>query len=201
MKVRHHHKNHDVEALCKKALAIVNAGPPPSVLIKPPPTGTNPLERAAAMYYQKIRPNYLAGYFHPGQRQFIFRCFYVPVFCKTAIEFYVKREGKPRYWLAQHGTYVLACSSTLVSRAILEIKNSGMRLQIWRSRFIFEAAGTLLFLFFIPAVWQGETKCSSFFLKSYGMAVKRRRNLEIKTTFTRGLSTPHSLSRHSLYKC
>ena len=49
--------------------------------------------------------------------------------------------------------------------------NLGMKLQIWRSRFIFEAAGTLLFLFFILAVWQGQTKCSSFFLKSYGMAV------------------------------
>src|SRR5205085_2123787 len=45
--------------------------------------------------------------------------------------------------------------STPVSRANLGTKKSGMKLQICRSRFNFEGAGTLLFLFFIPAVWQG----------------------------------------------
>jgi hypothetical protein len=33
-------------------------------------------------------------------------------------------------------------------------------------------AGMFLLYFFIPAVWQGYTKHSSFFSKSYGMAVK-----------------------------
>src|SRR5579859_457770 len=46
-----------------------------------------------------------------------------------------------------------------------------MKLQICRSRFSLAAAGMVLLCFFIPTVWQGYTKHSSFF-KTYGMAVK-----------------------------
>jgi hypothetical protein len=63
---------------------------------------------------------------------------------------------------------VLAFSVTLVARAILETRNSGIRLQICRSRFSFEPAGTWLLYFFIPAVWQGYTKHSSFFQNPVG---------------------------------
>ena len=40
-----------------------------------------------------------------------------------------------------------------------------MKLQICRSRFSLEPAGTLRLCFFIPAVWQGYTERSSFFFK------------------------------------
>ena len=50
-----------------------------------------------------------------------------------------------------------------VSRANLGTRKSGMKLHICRSRFRLEGAGTGLFFFFIPAVWQGQTFSSSFF--------------------------------------
>ena len=47
-----------------------------------------------------------------------------------------------------------------------------MKLPICRTRFSLHAAGTFLFLIFIPAVWQDQTIRSSFFLNSYETAVK-----------------------------
>jgi sugar lactone lactonase YvrE len=46
-------------------------------------------------------------------------------------------------------------------------------LPICRSRFSFETAGMILFLFFIPAVWQGQTNHPSNFSKSCVMAVEK----------------------------
>src|ERR1035438_567964 len=69
-------------------------------------------------------------------------------------------------WL--HGVKVLAFSVTLVVRAILATRNSGIRLQICRNRFNLEPAGMLLLYFFIPAVWQGYAKHSSFFQNPVG---------------------------------
>ena len=51
--------------------------------------------------------------------------------------------------------------STLVSRGILDTRNSGTKLQIRINRFIFKTAGMLLFSF-IPAVWQVYSKHSCF---------------------------------------
>jgi hypothetical protein len=43
-----------------------------------------------------------------------------------------------------------------------------MKLQICRSKFTFAAAGMCLLYFFIPAVWQGYAKHSSFFQNPIG---------------------------------
>jgi hypothetical protein len=72
-----------------------------------------------------------------------------------------KEYRKATTWL--QGVKVLAFAVTLVVRAIWETRNSGIRLQICRSRFSFEPAGMRLWYFFIHAVWQGYAKHSSFF--------------------------------------
>jgi hypothetical protein len=56
-----------------------------------------------------------------------------------------------------------ALSWTPGTRANWGVRKSGMKLQICRSWFSFEAAGMVAFLFFIPAVWQHQTNHSSFF--------------------------------------
>src|SRR3954447_6447771 len=53
--------------------------------------------------------------------------------------------------------------STPVSLANLGTIKLGMKLHSCRSRFSLDGAGTLLVLFFIPAVWQGQPNRSSFF--------------------------------------
>lgn len=108
-------KTRDIADVCKRATALVASQPQPSVaLVKPASLAKNSLERAAALFLQKIQPDYLAGYVQPRHRQFMFRCVYVPLFCKAVIEWQVRQEGAPKYWLWQHGTYLLAFERTLV---------------------------------------------------------------------------------------
>src|SRR5579862_89831 len=62
-------------------------------------------------------------------------------------------KSRERTWL--QALKVRIFFFTPVSRANLATRKSGMKLHICRSRFNFEGAGTGLFFFFIPAVWQG----------------------------------------------
>jgi hypothetical protein len=102
--------------LAKKAAAVAASLPSSGLLLGGGSISLarNPLEQSAALYYQNVQPKYLDGYILPGQRQFLFRCLYVPVFCKAVIQHVVKREGQPRYWLWQHGTYLLAFERLLL---------------------------------------------------------------------------------------
>ena len=61
-------------------------------------------------------------------------------------------SSKLTVWL--HGLNVRAWSSTPVSRAILETSCFGIRLQIWRRMLNWLRVGLIVFLFFMPAVWQ-----------------------------------------------
>src|SRR5271169_6677648 len=70
-----------------------------------------------------------------------------------------------------HGLNVRDLSVTPVSRAILETSCSGMRLQIWRKTLNRDRVG-LIFLFFMPAVWQVQIVKPTLFSIFYGMAVK-----------------------------
>src|SRR5437773_9028632 len=64
-------------------------------------------------------------------------------------------------WL--QGLKVRDLSSAPVSRAILETSCSGMRLQTCRKRLNRQRVGLIVFLFFIPAVWQVQTSSQHFF--------------------------------------
>src|SRR6266446_307747 len=64
-------------------------------------------------------------------------------------------------WL--QGLKVRDLSSTPVSRAILETSCSGMRLQIWRRTLNRHRVGLIVFLFFIPAVWQVQNAKPTLF--------------------------------------
>src|SRR5207249_9062222 len=69
-------------------------------------------------------------------------------------------------WL--QGLKVRDLSSTPVSRAILETSRSGIRLQIWRKTLNRQRVGLMLFLFFIPAVWQVQNVKPTLFAFSVG---------------------------------
>jgi len=57
------------------------------------------------------------------------------------------------------------------SRARFGARCGGIRLQIWFKMVRWDRLGWV-FLFFIPALWQGKiAQSSTFFLKNYGMAV------------------------------
>jgi hypothetical protein len=116
MKSKHGQAPGDIEALARKASTIA-ASLRASVFVQPSgafPLATNPLEKSAALFYQRTQSAFLDGYVVPGQRRFLFRYVFVPVFCKTVIAWYLKQEENPRYWLWQHGTYLLAFERLLV---------------------------------------------------------------------------------------
>src|SRR5438093_13783988 len=69
-------------------------------------------------------------------------------------------------WL--QGLKVRDLSSTPVSRAILETSCSGIRLQTCRKRLNRQRVGLMLFLFFIPAVWQVQNVKPTLFSFSVG---------------------------------
>src|SRR5437867_8705626 len=69
-------------------------------------------------------------------------------------------------WL--QGLKVRDLSSTPVSRAILETSCSGIRLQTCRKRLNRQRVGLMLFLFFIPAVWQVQIVKPTLFSFSVG---------------------------------
>ena len=125
MKSKHSHTSRGIAALAKKAAAVAASLPSSGLLL----TGgsislaRNPLEQSAALYYQKVQPKYLDGYILPGQRRFIFRCLFVPMFCKAVIAHVVKQEGQPRYWLWQHGTYLLAFERMLLEMHLRKAVN------------------------------------------------------------------------------
>src|SRR5438094_393201 len=73
-------------------------------------------------------------------------------------------------WL--QGLKVRDLSSTPVSRAILETSCSGIRLQTWRKRLNRQRVGLIVFLFFIPAVWQVQNVKPTLFFIFCGMALK-----------------------------
>src|SRR5213593_3374915 len=77
-------------------------------------------------------------------------------------------------WL--HGLKVRDLSSTPVSRAILETSCSGIRLQTWRKRLNRQRVGLIVFLFFIPAVWQVQNVKPTLFFIFCGMTVKHLLN-------------------------
>src|SRR2546426_10939785 len=69
-------------------------------------------------------------------------------------------------WL--QGLNVRDLSSTPVSRAILETSCSGIRLQTWRKTLNRQRVGLMVFLFFIPAVWQVQNVKPTLFSFSVG---------------------------------
>src|SRR5437773_3968901 len=69
-------------------------------------------------------------------------------------------------WL--QGLKVRDLSSAPVSRAILETSCSGMRLQTCRKRLNRQRVGLIVFLFFIPAVWQVQNVKPTLFSFSVG---------------------------------
>jgi len=125
VKSKHSHTSRGIAALAKKAAAVAASLPSSGLLLGGGSISLarNQLERSAALYYQKVKPNYLDGYILPGQRRFIFRCLFVPMFCKAVIAHVVKQEGQPRYWLWQHGTYLLAFERMLLEMHLRKAVN------------------------------------------------------------------------------
>src|SRR5437867_626738 len=75
-------------------------------------------------------------------------------------------------WL--QGLKVRDLSSAPVSRAILETSCSGIRLQTWRKRLNRQRVGLIVFLFFMPAVWQVQNVKPTLFSFSVGWLVPPR---------------------------
>ena len=68
----------------------------------------NPLEQSAAIFLQRIGVSISTALIDPRQREFYFRCHLVPRFCQVVIGFVSEHQGGSKYWLHQHGGYVLA---------------------------------------------------------------------------------------------
>jgi hypothetical protein len=68
----------------------------------------NPLERAAAFFFQGIGMDIPAELVLPRQREFAFHCHLIPLYSLAVIKFVIGREGGAKYWLHEYGAYVLA---------------------------------------------------------------------------------------------